>query len=330
MLLVQSGAIGDCILQLRIAEGVRLALPGARITWLGRDDWLAIAQRCTCVDEALGLDAVGAHRLFREGAQTEADPADRLGQFDLIINGLTGPDSPVMDRLRRFARHAVAWYDTKPTTGMAQHICRQWLGQIAAEVTGPLPSVAASMKQYTAGLEDETKAFLVPRREDLEQATARLATGVDPAGPSRRLILLHPGSGGLHKCYPLEQYLRLSRILSQQNTRPVMLLGPAELDRWGDRMSQLVRYCTLIVDPPLPLLLALLSMAAGYVGNDSGPTHLAGAAGATTLALFGPTDPRVWRPLGPKVDVLRSQEHGHGWTDLTAEKVAKEIDVLTR
>ena len=49
----------------------------------------------------------------------------------------------------------------------------------------------------------------------------------------------------------------------------------------------------------------LLARCDLYVGNDAGPSHLAGLAGAPTLALFGPTDPERWRPLGPRVTVLR-------------------------
>ncbi len=44
------------------------------------------------------------------------------------------------------------------------------------------------------------------------------------------------------------------------------------------------------------------------MGNDSGVTHLAAAAGAPTLALFGPTDPATWAPLGPRVEVARSPD----------------------
>jgi len=48
-----------------------------------------------------------------------------------------------------------------------------------------------------------------------------------------------------------------------------------------------------------------LGRARLYVGNDSGITHLAAAAGAPVLALFGPTDPSVWVPRGPNVRVAR-------------------------
>ena len=53
----------------------------------------------------------------------------------------------------------------------------------------------------------------------------------------------------------------------------------------------------------------LLSSAAAYVGNDSGITHLA-AALCRTLAVFGPTDPRHWQPLGEHVSFCRSDLSG--------------------
>jgi ADP-heptose:LPS heptosyltransferase len=50
---------------------------------------------------------------------------------------------------------------------------------------------------------------------------------------------------------------------------------------------------------------AVLERARLYVGNDSGISHLAAAWGAPVLALFGPTDPAQWAPIGPRVRVLR-------------------------
>jgi len=55
-------------------------------------------------------------------------------------------------------------------------------------------------------------------------------------------------------------------------------------------------------------LLGLLESYRGagvFLGNDSGPGHLAGTLGLPTLVLFGPTDPARWRPLGPRVRVIR-------------------------
>ena len=56
---------------------------------------------------------------------------------------------------------------------------------------------------------------------------------------------------------------------------------------------------------PLAQVARILSRCRLYLGNDSGLTHLAAAvAGPDVLALFGPTDPRVWAPLGPHVHPL--------------------------
>jgi ADP-heptose:LPS heptosyltransferase len=72
----------------------------------------------------------------------------------------------------------------------------------------------------------------------------------------------------------------------------------------------------------------LLSRAGVYVGNDSGVSHLAAAWGAPTLALFGPTDPAVWAPLGPHVRTLRSTT---GAMDgLSVDAVEAELAELVR
>jgi ADP-heptose:LPS heptosyltransferase len=54
----------------------------------------------------------------------------------------------------------------------------------------------------------------------------------------------------------------------------------------------------------VPHLAAVLAESRGYFGNDSGVSHLAAALGVPTVAVFGPTDPAVWAPLGPEVSVV--------------------------
>jgi heptosyltransferase-3 len=62
--------------------------------------------------------------------------------------------------------------------------------------------------------------------------------------------------------------------------------------------------------PDLFELGRFLAGARTYVGNDSGITHLAAAAGAPTVALFGPTDPAVWAPRGEHVRVIHAPSMG--------------------
>ena len=60
------------------------------------------------------------------------------------------------------------------------------------------------------------------------------------------------------------------------------------------------------LDLPLPELAAILARADLFLGHDSGVSHIAAAAGARALLLFGPSDPDIWAPPSKKVRVLRA------------------------
>jgi hypothetical protein len=106
-------------------------------------------------------------------------------------------------------------------------------------------------------------------------------------------VVIHPFSGSPRKNWPLANF----RALAAQ-------LAPAAPVYW----------CRGPEDPPLPgaveigdlyELACWLAKARLYIGNDSGATHLAAAVGAPVLAFFGPTDPAVWAPRGPHVQIGR-------------------------
>jgi ADP-heptose:LPS heptosyltransferase len=84
--------------------------------------------------------------------------------------------------------------------------------------------------------------------------------------------------------------------------RPVLLVeGPADEEALAEVRALLppgTRAATAS-RPALPDLAALLCRCHAFVGNDSGISHLAGILGVPTVAVFGPTDPRTWAPLGP-------------------------------
>jgi ADP-heptose:LPS heptosyltransferase len=60
----------------------------------------------------------------------------------------------------------------------------------------------------------------------------------------------------------------------------------------------------LLLDAPLLEVAQQLQQCKCYLGNDSGITHLAAMLGIPTIALFGPTDPAIWQPPGPSVEVI--------------------------
>jgi ADP-heptose:LPS heptosyltransferase len=94
-----------------------------------------------------------------------------------------------------------------------------------------------------------------------------------------------------------------------------------ELKHWSSaEIEQFARVAEMHQPTNLVELWQRVASAALYLGNDSGPGHLAGIIGVPTFCLFGPTDPTVWKPLGPRVHVLRhepltalEEEKVYGW-----------------
>jgi len=143
-------------------------------------------------------------------------------------------------------------------------------------------------------------------REALERAGLVLepdwgAPGGDPSGP----LLLHPGSGGAHKRWPPGRFAALARRLTRSGMEVQTVLGEVELATWpaGERRHWQAQHATHLA-PGLETLATLARGARLWIGNDAGPSHLAAALGTPTLTLLGPTDPRTWRPLGPRARVL--------------------------
>lgn len=100
-------------------------------------------------------------------------------------------------------------------------------------------------------------------------------------------IAIHPGAGSVAKRWPAGSFIEVARELARHSIEVVWILGPAE-------DLELPRGSSILHSPDLrQLALALRGMRA-FLGNDSGITHLAEAAGCRTLGLFGPTNPAVW------------------------------------
>lgn len=116
-------------------------------------------------------------------------------------------------------------------------------------------------------------------------------------------VLIHPGSGSTAKNWPLQAFISLAVELRRKGLKVAFLAGPAE-EAVGIARQLALGGQEVISGLSVGQVARLLSTVKLYVGNDSGITHLAGLVGAATLAIFGPTDPTVWAPLGPRVQVI--------------------------
>ena len=147
--------------------------------------------------------------------------------------------------------------------------------------------------------------YLRQMMDDPDEALGRYLRSM-PEPASGDQVLLHPGSGGAAKCWPGEKYLELTDRLTRRGRAVRVILGPAELERYPpERLDAFRGLAPTIEWPALVDLARRLAAAGTYIGNDSGVSHLAAVCGARCLVLFGPTDPAVWRPVGPVVKTVR-------------------------
>jgi len=125
-------------------------------------------------------------------------------------------------------------------------------------------------------------------------------------------VAIHPGSGSASKCWPAGNFTAVIEHLIQRNIPVLLLAGPADGERVQNMQSQLAPQrasgmLKVLENAPLLEVVEHLQRCKGYLGNDSGITHLAAMLAVPTLVLFGPTDPLIWRPLGPSVSVIQER-----------------------
>lgn len=141
------------------------------------------------------------------------------------------------------------------------------------------------------------------------------------AGPSSRrrpYAVLHPVSAVAEKTWPARAFLEVARALQSSGLQPVFVGGA------GEDLSAFQDYET-ISGAPLPAIKTLLNGAALFIGNDSGPAHMAAAFGVPVVVLFGPSDPIVWAPWRTEAKVFHSPD---GIGKIEAADVIASLEAL--
>ncbi|MDQ1473683.1 MAG: heptosyltransferase, partial [Bryobacterales bacterium] len=135
---------------------------------------------------------------------------------------------------------------------------------------------------------------------EVPRASVPAAPGRATEAPANPYAVIHPLAATPEKTWPAESFLKLARHLSQHlKLEPVFIGGPDE------DLAAFQLYRT-ISGAPLPDLARLLRDASLFIGNDSGPAHVAAAFGTPQLILFGPSDEQIWHPWRTPHQILKS------------------------
>jgi heptosyltransferase-2 len=282
ILIIRGGAIGDFILTLPALALVREAFPAAHIEIIGYRHIVALAEGRFYADASRSIEYGPLAGFFARNGTLDEELREYFAGFQQVISYLFDPDGIFETNLARAGvkRFLHAHVRIDDTAHASQQLAR------------PLQSLALYLESHAA--------VFHPSEEDLA------AAGRIDAEPRDSFIAIHPGSGSQRKNWPAESWIEVVNHLLGEKRRIVMVGGEADGKPLSDLEAVFAGRVQMVRDLPLPHLGALLARSQLFIGHDSGISHLAAAAGAPCLLLFGPTDPEVWGPANAGVRILEA------------------------
>jgi hypothetical protein len=321
--IISPGAIGDCLLMLPLAKFMKEVLQLGGIDFIGHTDYIEFYPGRTVVDGIRSIDSIDFHRLFAKSD-------------DLVIED----DDPLINTFSRY--EWIASFLGKKNSHFESNLIFTVYCSRSAEITmlpvNPEPDLSGHISEFYIRkfIEnnlhidkpydfDNSDILIKPTQTDIQLGNKLLQDeGIDTAG---RIAIIHPGSGSQNKCWHLGNFCLLAEILSEKGLQVVFLMGPAEKERFDQKAIEEINTAAKCISGlDLTALLQVIACGDLFIGNDSGITHLAAGIGTKTLAVFGPTNPVLYKPIGPCVRLLKSGSDG--FACLSPATVHQGADIL--
>ncbi|HZU03065.1 MAG TPA: glycosyltransferase family 9 protein [Ktedonobacteraceae bacterium] len=309
ILLLRPDHLGDLVLTTPVLEALRKHAPNAQITMMVGPWSSEIVARHPAIDRLLTCPFPG----FQRAPQKSLTPyfllfsiAQQLrrGNYDLAIN--LRPDFWWGAALLYLARIPCR-------VGYAISISTPFLTH-ALPFPTPEHATRSNLRLISAGLQargyqpleepytpERYPLQFTPTEEEHHWVQERLKkAGIDAESP---VIVIHPGTGADVKLWRPEAWANCANILTSTSLFPtavyIILTGSRHERPMLEEIAQhIMPPPPVITDATVGQLAALLKRAQLVLGVDNGPLHLAVAQGTPTIALFGPTDARIFGPWG--------------------------------
>ena len=300
------GALGDTLLSLPCIDVIRES--AAHVHIVGRRDVVHFLKEAGIADEVSSADSQLYSPLYTETLDEEMKSF--LSGFDESFVFTSNTESQFVKNIRSVIPVTRAILTIPPEAG-TEHAAEFRVKQCG----------------YGKDIVRRTIMIRIRKREMIWVAEFLREKGYAPA--ERCLITVHPGSGGKKKCWPLANYAALIRcFVKDPRILCIVFTGPDEDAETVQMLEQLARSDKSIAhvqDAPLIRIAALFERSDFYIGNDSGISHLAGIMKRRGMVLFGPTNPRLWRPLSDMLEVLNFDD---GNQSVIAEQIHMRVKKL--
>jgi heptosyltransferase I len=276
ILVVRLGALGDIIHALPAVASLKHSFAGAHLTWAIEPKWVSLLEDNPFIDKVLPMARDNIAVLRESWRLLRAGRYDFAVDFQGLIKSALVATFARPDRIFGFhqtqvrERLAALFYSNK-TISRAAHVVDRNLDLAAA-----------------AGAASVVRTFPLPPGR---------AEGELPSGD---FVLASPLAGWRAKQWPIEHYRTLAAWLRRDLKIPLVLDGPPSAALLFAQVPDALTHTSTLAG-----LIYATRRAAGVVGVDSGPLHIAAALRKPGVALFGPTDPVRNGPYGDSLRVLR-------------------------
>jgi ADP-heptose:LPS heptosyltransferase len=300
ILLVRTDRLGDVLLTLPVLPLLRAAFPSATIELLLRRYTGEIVEGNRYVDGLLWYDE--GDRLVPFGEMLRRIRKER---FDAVV--VVHPTWRLallmfLARIPLRVGTGYRYYSVLFNSRVFEHRrdARRHEVEYNVNLLGPL-GCRLPERLDPAGL-----AVEVPREADLAAGEMLKQAGVDPGGG---FVVIHPGSGGSAREWPLENLGKLASRLAQTEGRSIVVTGGKGEEALAVNLVGLAgsRAVSLAGKCSLKVLAALLRRADLCIAHSTGPLHLAVAVGTPVVGLYSqltPMSPRRWGPYAERARVL--------------------------
>ncbi len=277
VLIVKLGSIGDLVHALPAVAAIRRALPDAEISWVVEKRVAEILRGSPVIDELIEIETRTMRRVF----------SVRSKKYDVAIDMQGLIKSALIARLSGARRR---W-------GFSRAAAREPAGRhLLTDTVETPPHIHVIHKNLhlaaeALGLEYDDSALEFPIAVD-EAHRAEAAAIIDRAGSP--YAILNPGGGWVTKLWHAEKFGALADRLSDElGLVPIVMAAPGEAGLAAKAAAASCSGRLIVEHASLKGFYELAKDASIYVGGDTGPTHIAVAAGAPVVGLFGPTE--WWR-----------------------------------
>lgn len=302
------GHLGDILQTAPLLRALRTGYPSARVTWIVGPWGEQLARRCNQAHEVIVRGPAWYHyhrgrAAWRTTLRQDLAWAAGNGSCDVFISTARTDLSAQWIGRSLHPRMWCALDDPSPLYPVAplQHVVRP---------ERDLPQAADLMRLLEPlGLVGQDTRLAYPLT-DAERQAARELLRREGAAPDRPYFAVVPGAGWPGKMWPADRFAQAADALAAGRSWTAVLLGSPDERELAESVRRAMRSPALNLAGRTSVaeMAAVLEGARLFLGNDSGPLHLAAALQIPTVSLFGPTSPGKWAPQGPQHVALRKVE----------------------